>query len=205
MHRLPIRNLLAASILGVQFAVPCCGAEIEAAPHLPPCAAPLPATGKSRQRYDANALMIVALEVEKQGEANFHLTYKPPTSECFVEEFSVGDALVRATYTAFEKGSSTLEYRFAIHRSDGDSEVLVIYDGMAALVAGGGYIFHVSEERKGVISWYAMFSEAPTYAVIKALVQHIVDGVEKPLMAVRWPPGAKEGEIVAYDSKRLRR
>jgi hypothetical protein len=49
-----------------------------------------------------------------------------------------------------------------------------------------------------------MFRDIPAYAPTKELVRQIVEGVAKPLLAVRWPPGAKEGEMVAYDSKRLK-
>jgi hypothetical protein len=49
-----------------------------------------------------------------------------------------------------------------------------------------------------------MYRDTPAYPVIKALVEQVVNGSAKPLMAVRWPKGAKEGEFVAYDSKRLK-
>jgi hypothetical protein len=32
----------------------------------------------------------------------------------------------------------------------------------------------------------------------------IAGGQAKPLMSVRWPSGAKEGEALAFDSKRLK-
>ena len=88
-------------------------------------------------------------------------------------------------------------------RPTGKSDVLVLYNGTASLLRGG-YVFHVSEEKDGIISWYAMFGDDPPYPVIKALVEQIVSGTAKPLLAVRWPKGAKEGELVAFDEKRLK-
>jgi hypothetical protein len=49
-----------------------------------------------------------------------------------------------------------------------------------------------------------MFRETPTYPAVKALVEMIVSGSAEPLLAVRWPEGAKEGELVAFDKKRLK-
>jgi hypothetical protein len=40
--------------------------------------------------------------------------------------------------------------------------------------------------------------------VVKPIVTAIIDGSAKPLTTVRWPPGAKEPVIDAYDSKRLK-
>lgn len=154
--------------------------------------------------HHAKALMVVAGELEAQGESRFHLEFSPPSSECQVELFDVADAKVTAIASSFQKGSSTVLYRFALVRPTGKSEVLVLYSGTAALVAGKGDVFHVSEDRDGVISWYAMFRDTPSYPVVKELVQRIIDGGAKPLLAVRWPAGAKEGEMVAYDSKRLK-
>jgi hypothetical protein len=148
--------------------------------------------------------MVVAGELEAQGESRFHLEFSPPSSECQAELFDVADAKVTAIASSFQKGSSTVLYRFALVRPTGKSEVLVLYSGTAALVAGKGDVFHVSEDRDGVISWYEMFRDTPSYPVVKELVQRIIDGGAKPLLAVRWPAGAKEGEMVAYDSKRLK-
>ena len=160
--------------------------------------------GKARERRDSVALMTVAGILESQGESDFHLKYSPPARECLVESFAVTDASIIATYNSLEKGDSTLNYRFKVDRPTDDSEILVLYSGMAGLVSGGGYVLHVSEERQGVISWYAMFKEEPPYSAVKELVTAIAQGSAAPLMAVRWPTGAKEGEIVAYDSKRLK-
>lgn len=168
------------------------------------CAEAPPVKAKARERFEGAALMIVAKQLESQGEANFHLKYAKPASHCIVETFSFGDASVAAGYSPWVKGTSTLLYRFTVSRSNENSEILVLYDGLASLMAGGGLMFHVSEERQGVVSWYGMFSEEPAYPDVKTLVEHIVRGDAKPLLAVTWPKGAKEGELVAYDSKRLK-
>lgn len=65
-------------------------------------------------------------------------------------------------------------------------------------------VFVVVEERNGSISYYAMFRDQPTLAALKPLVTSILDGSAQPLARVRWPPGAKEPVIDAYDSKRLK-
>jgi hypothetical protein len=49
-----------------------------------------------------------------------------------------------------------------------------------------------------------MFRDQPTLAALKPLVTSILDGSAQPLARVRWPPGAKEPVIDAYDSKRLK-
>ena len=179
-------------------------AQDVAKPAIQPCAGPANSAGKSRQRFDSKALMVVALELEAQGEAKFRLDHEPPTSECQLETFDVGEAKVVAIASPPAKGISTVLYRFVVERTDGKSEVLVLNSGTAALVAGKGEVFHVSEQRGGVISWYAMFKEAPAYPPVKELVSQIVSGGATPLMAVRWPAGAKEGEMVVYDTKRLK-
>jgi hypothetical protein len=161
-------------------------------------------TGTSRQRFESTALMTVAADLESQGEADFHLKYDQPTAECLVESFAVSDARVTARYSPWEKGLSTLTYRFLVQRPTGSSEVLVVYSGMASFVSGGGYVFHVSEERDGVVSWYAMYRDDPAYTAVRSLVQDIVAGTAKPLLAVRWPKGAKKAEVVVYDTKRLK-
>ncbi len=176
----------------------------EVAPSLQSCESGPPLKGKSRQRLDSLALMTVAGALESQGEADFHLKYAPPARECLVKSFALPAGTVVATYNPFEKGESTLSYRFKIDRQTDDTEILVLYSGLAGLVAGGGFVFYVAEERGGVISWYALFREEPAYPVIKELIGEIVNATTPPLMAVRWPTGSKEGEIVAYDSKRLK-
>lgn len=81
--------------------------------------------------------------------------------------------------------------------------MLVLYSGTVGIVARG-QAFHVSETRGGVVSFYAMFKEQPTYQAAKELAASIFSGSIKPLLAVRWPEGAKEGEVVAFDSSKLK-
>jgi hypothetical protein len=159
---------------------------------------------KSSERADAVALMTVAKLVEGQGEKNFHVTYTNPRDECLVESFNATGANIVATYNPLEAGGSTLNFRFHVDRPDGDTEILVVNSGLAGLVAGKGKVIHVSEEKEGIISWYAMYREEPNYSDLKALVIAIAGGQAKPMMSVRWPSGAKEGEALAFDSKRLK-
>lgn len=65
-------------------------------------------------------------------------------------------------------------------------------------------VFFVVEEHKGNISYYAMFRDQPTYVALRPVVTGIVDGSAQPLATVRWPTGANEPVIDAYDSKRLK-
>jgi hypothetical protein len=168
------------------------------------CAEAPPAKAKAKERFDLVTFMIVANILESQGEANFHLEYSNPSSHCIVETFSVEGTSVSAGYSPWEKGLSTLVYRFSVSRPSGNSEILVLYSGTATFTADDGLVFHVSEERQGIISWYAMYRDEPAYADVKALVEKIVRGEAKPLLAVTWPKGAKEGEIVALDGQRLK-
>lgn len=161
------------------------------------------AKGKSRQRFDATAFMAVAGEVEAQGEKDFRLKYDSPDTECLVERFSLAGATVSAIYSPWKKGTQTLLYRFVMEILEGPREVLVLYSGTAGLAAKG-QAFHVTESRAGVVSFYAMFKEEPTYQATKELAMSIFSASAKPLLAVRWPEGAKEGEVVAFDSSRLK-
>jgi hypothetical protein len=79
----------------------------------------------------------------------------------------------------------------------------VIYDGMASLMAKRP-VFFLVEERAGSISYYAMFRDQPTFVALKPLVTSILDGSAKPLATVRWPAGAKEPAMDAYDTSRLK-
>jgi hypothetical protein len=169
------------------------------------CLGQPPAKGKSQQIFSSTPLILIADELERQGEAAFHLQYDVKAPECVLEAFDVGGLKATVLYTPWAKGLSTLEYRVRVDRPTGATEVLVLYSGMASLFSGAGMIFHVSEERDGVISWYAMFKEEPTYAAVRELVEKIVKGEARPLLAVRWPPGAKEGDILVYDNKRLKK
>jgi hypothetical protein len=191
------------SLLLICAYAPSSQAEEGSKPSVVACTAQPTGNAKTRQRFESTPLMAVAGELESQGEANFHLKYAAPAAECVVETFATSDATVTARYNPWEKGLSTLHYRFVVDRPAGRNEVLVIYSGTASLLKGG-YVFHVSEEKDGVISWYAMFGDDPLYASVRALVEQIVGGTAKPLLAVRWPKGAKEGELVAFDDKRLK-
>ncbi|WP_153067368.1 hypothetical protein [Steroidobacter cummioxidans] len=161
-----------------------------------------PAKGKSRQRFDATSFMVVAGELEAQGEKNFRLAYEPPKGECLVERIDLAGQNVTAIYNPWEKGTQTLLYRFVTE--DKAREMLVLYNSLVGLVAKGGYGFHVSETRNGIVSFYAMFKEEPTYEAVKNIASEILSESAKPLLAVRWPEGAKEGEVVAFDSSRLK-
>lgn len=119
----------------------------ESASAIPTCDTGPVLKGKARQRVDSVALMTVAGILEAQGEADFHLKYSSPARECLVESFTASDATIVATYNPLEKGDSTLNYRFKVDRPTDDTEILVLYSGMAGLVSGGGYVVHVSEER----------------------------------------------------------
>lgn len=168
------------------------------------CKVAPPTKGKSRQRFDATAFMVVANELEAQGERNFQLKYDRPAEECLVERFDITGTSVRATYSPWAKGAQTLLYRFVADTPQGSREVLVLYSGTVGLVLKGE-AFHVTEKtRDGVISFYAMFKGEPTYPAVKELATSIFSASAKPLLAVRWPEGAKEAEIVAFDSSKLK-
>lgn len=180
-------------------------AHTEGQPSIPEatCKTPPPTKGKSRQRFDLTAFMVVAGILESQGEKNFRLIYDPPNDECLIERMDLSGQEVKAIYNPWEKGTQTLLYRFVTGASSDSREVLVLYSGMVGFVAKG-YGFHVTETRNGVVSFYAMFKEEPTYQAVKGLAADILSGSAKPLLAVRWPEGAKEGEVVAFDSSKLK-
>jgi hypothetical protein len=191
------------------LAIALCSGSLGSAPtkaeEMPACAAITEIKSKSRPLFDGATLMISLLMLEKQGEADFRPKYAPPASTCLLEKFDVAGTSVNAVYAPFEKGEQqTLHYRFAAQSADEAREVLVVYDSMASVTYGKGDVFLVIENRKGNISYYAMFREQPTYVAIKPIVTSIIDGSAKPLAAVHWPPGAKEPVIDAYDAKRLK-
>jgi len=193
------------TLFATVFALACsmvAGSALAAGPAA--CAEAPAKQGRAAERFDGTGLMMIATKLEKQGEADFHLKYDEPASPCIADSFSVGDASVTVLYSPWQRGLSTLLYRLTITRPGDSSDILVLYDGMTSLLAGGGLMFHVSEERQGVISWYAMFREEPSMADVKPLVEKIIKGETKPLLAVTWPKGAKEGDIVAIDSNRLK-
>jgi hypothetical protein len=184
------------------LAMALCGAytPIIAADPMQACVVAPPAKGKSRQRVDLKAFMLVATELEMQGQRNFDLRYEPPNSECLVENVGLEGGEVQVVYNPWQKGEQTLLYRFAGVGED-SREVLVLYNGRVGLLLKGGDAFHVSEARHGTVSFYAMYKEEPTYQVVKALAAEIFKGDAKPLLAVRWPEGDGEASIVEVSAK----
>jgi hypothetical protein len=152
--------------------------------------------------FDGSTLMVSLSALEAQGEAKFHPTYAPPASQCLFDKFDASASLVEAIYSQFEKGEHTLHWRFTTAAPE-PREIVVVYEAMASLVAKKD-VFFLVEERKGNISYYAIFRDQPTYAALKPLVTSVLDGSAAPLATVRWPPAAKEPVIDAYDSKRLK-
>lgn len=189
-----------ALILSLWFALGSAG--VQAQDVVKPCEGISDAKSKSRQTFDSQALMPSLLVLESKGEAQFHPTYAPPASQCLFEKFDIAGTSVEAVYSPYEKGESTLHWRFTTAGAE-PRTVLVIYDGMASFMAKKELTF-VIEERQGKIAYYAVFRDQPTYAALKPLVTGIIDGTAQPLAAVRWPPGEKEPVIEAYDSKRLK-
>lgn len=142
--------------------------------------------------------MMIAASVEAEGEKNFHVNFDTPSAECQVERFNAGGMTVVA-YAVPElkgKGVNALLYKFVVSRPEGDSTILVIRGITALLLPGRSSSMHVSEERNGVISWYAMYREIPSYAAVRAVAERVAKGSMEPLLSVRWPPGAREPEIV---------
>ena len=158
---------------------------------------------KSRQSFDGGVLMGSLLMLQAQGEAAFTPKYAKPASECVLDRFEVAGLAVVAIHSPFEQGDGTLHYGFVVGGEPDTREVLVIHDGVAAAMAKS-VLFKVVEDRAGVISYYAMFRDQPTYTALKPLVTGILSGSAAPLATVRWPKGAKEPVIDAYDAKRLK-
>lgn len=159
---------------------------------------------KSRLSFDGSAVMTNLLGLQAQGEAEFRPKYAVPSSECVRERFDSAGFAVTAVQSPFEKGALTLHYRFVAVSGAETREVIVVYDGTASLMAKKSLIFMVTEDRAGKISHYAMFRDQPAYAALKPLVAGILHGSAQPLATVRWPAGAKEPVIDAYDTKRLK-
>lgn len=159
---------------------------------------------KSRLSFDGAVLMTNLLGLQAQGEAEFRPMYAAPSSECVRERFDSAGFAVTAVQSPFEKGALTLHYRFVAVSGAETREIIVVYDGTASLMAKKNFIFIVIENRAGKISHYAMFREQPAYSALKPLVVGILDGSAQPLATVRWPAGAKEPVIDAYDAKRLK-
>jgi len=180
------------------------GATAAEAEAIAPCAGVTEVKSKSRPLNHLGTMMVTLLVLEKQGEAEFRPKYAAPASACLLEKFDVAGTAVNAIYTPFEKGDHTLNYRFTAGTAEEAREILVVYDGNASLTYKKGDVFQVVEKRRADISFYAMFRDQPTYAALKPIVTSIIDGSAKPLVTVRWPPGAKEPVIDAFDTKRLK-
>jgi hypothetical protein len=167
-----------------------------------PCDSVVDVKSKSRQSFEGKILMTNLLTLEAEGEAKFHPAFAAPAQQCLFQTFEVAGSMIEAILSPFEAGENTLHWRFAAGGAE-PRAVFVIYDGMASLIAKKT-MFFVVEERGGKIDYYAMFRDQPTFAALKPLVSGIFDGSAKPLASVRWPPGAKEPEIEAYDGGRLK-
>lgn len=178
-------------------------ASVDAAEGIAPCAGVTDISSKSRPWWKGDTLMATLLVLQGKGEANFHLEAAAPKSECVFEKFDIAGMAVEAIHAPFEKGAgTTLNWRFHLGGAE-PRDILVVYDGTASAMAGKE-VFFVAEERKGSISYYAMFRDQPTYAALKPVVSSIIDGSASPLATVRWPKGAVEPVIDAYDAKRLK-
>jgi len=191
-------------LLLIAFCSVSAGAVAAETDAIAPCAGVSEIKSKSRQLNHLGTMMVTLLILEKQGEAEFRPKYAAPASSCLLEKFDVAGTSVNAIYTPFEKGAHTLLYRFTAQSAEEAREILVVYDGDASLTYKKGDVFQVVEKRKGNISYYEMFRDQPTYTVVKPIVTSIIDGSAKPLVTVRWPPGAKEPVIDAFDTKRLK-
>jgi len=193
------KNCIACVWVALLVAGPAIAAD---APEVAACVNVADVKSKSRPYFVGKTLMTNLLTLEAQGEAKFHPTYAPPSSQCTFERFDAGTVPVTAIYSPYEKGEATLHWKF-VAGGDEPREIFVIYDGMASFMADKE-VFFVVEERKANISYYAMFRDQPAYAVLKPIITGILDGSAAPLATVRWPPGNKEPEINEYDTKRLK-
>ena len=164
------------------------------------CAGVTEVKSKSRQTDDLQTFMFTAVSLENRGEAKFHAQIEKPASECVFGRFEVGAAPVEAIYSPFAEGLQTTHWRF--HAAGAEPrDIIVFYDANASLMTKKT-IFQVVEERNGSILCYAMFRDHPTYDALRPLVTSIIDGSLKPVVGLRWPPGAKEPVMDAFDVKR---
>ena len=81
------------------------------------CASQPLAKGKSRQRFDSTALMTVAGVLESQGEADFHIKFGAPGTECLLETFDVGTVKVSLAIARLRKGGEHTSISFRRQRS----------------------------------------------------------------------------------------
>ena len=188
----------------VLLALLCLGGTAVAAEPVAPCDPKPPEGRASREGFRFTPLMAVANQLEKQGEHHFHLQYAPPATECDAGAFTAGEATITMHRATGPHDGASLAWRLVVARADGPTEILAIYDPIGTLLNDEKPFFHVSEERAGVISWYALYDEEPSASTVRTLATHIVEGSAKPLFSVTWEPGKIEGTIVAFDSKRLK-
>ena len=158
---------------------------------------------KSRQEFDSTIFLQVSGILENQGAGSFDVAYEAPKSVCEVESFDNAGSQVTILHSPWKKADATLLYRVLIKSPAEQREILVVYDGIVANVAKED-CFHVSEKRNGVVSWYAIYKDQPTYTVVKGLVTAILADQAKPLLAVKWSADGKELEQVTYDNSRLK-
>jgi len=158
---------------------------------------------KSRQEFDSTVLLQVSGMLENQGPTSFDVAYEAPKSACEVESFDNAGSQVSIVRSPWKKGDATLLYRIVVKSPAEQREFLVVYDGIVSNVAKED-CFHVSEKRNGMVSWYAVFKDQPTYAAVKALVVGILTDDAKPLLAVKWSADSKDLQQVVYDHSRLK-
>lgn len=159
---------------------------------------------KAKQVFDGAQFMVAAAGPEQEGKNNFKIVYPEPKNLCVQEEFESSDKKVTTYYAPWEKDTQTLHYRFIATDGAETREVVVVYNGLVGLVSKKGFYFYVAETRKGVISYYAMFNDQPSYKILKELAGNILNDTAKPLLAVQWRATEKEAEVMIFDSKRLK-
>lgn len=179
-------------------------AQESAAQSLERCADVPEVNSRSRQTFEAEAFLILAATQESGGRSNFRLTYEEPLSECIIDTFELPETTVMAVYSPWQKGPQTIHYRFVADGEVNQREVLVLYSGIVGLVMNGGEYFYVAEQRDGVIAYYAMFKERPTYEAAKEVVTGVLNDKLAPLLATDWPEGSPESQAISFDAERLK-
>jgi len=194
-------NIWFALLFLLTYAGTCVSADVAEEVDVPDCATFSKAKGVARATPNSTDLMIIANMLERQGEGDFHIKYDKPLQECRVENFQSGGIQIAAYRVPEVKGISALSYRFALARPEGPSTILFVRSGVLAVMKQGASSVHVSEERSGVISWYSMYKDVPSYEAARTLVEDIANGKQEALLSVRWLPGAKEGDVVHIGKK----
>jgi len=197
------KKIMAASWVAASMcAVAWCQAPAATTAAIADCTGVTEAKSKSRQTDDLQTFMFTAVSLENRGEARFHAQYITPPSECVFGKFDAGATPVEAIYSPVVEDLQTTHWRFHVPGAQ-PRDIIVFYDGNASLMSKKT-IFQVVEERDGSILFYSMFRDRPTYEALKPLVTSIIDGSLKPVVGLRWPPGAKEPLMDAYDIKRYK-